>query len=384
MNQRSVAKNFIGATAITLLALSASTANAQFMGVFQGVTNVLTQVTGKIGNKVMGGENTKDIQAERDNFFSQLEVQTAGMSPEGKRAFLQSAEQQWGMAENAILMNNAQAVASRDAPLIDVGQAATAALGGVATQIGFSSIGGTDLGQVMTSSALRGVVSGVGGQGNQVYVPRAYGGGTDIGAVAAAGVTNVVGNTVSSGVGGFVGGLFGGNKAGALPGSKPFTEAKSVDPRDFFGFHPRETQAKDLYRNAGHYGWKRVETTANAQAYAPITGKGVARGAVFNFDPATGVVTAAFRVLGLQPIEFGQVVAAMNAHFGQPARFASAESIMRAVWEEGHFVINDGSRITVGWSASVPSIYANAMPALAPSAPPAQVTSHAPAQQDAP
>lgn len=343
------------------------------MGIFQGVTNVLTQVTGKIGNKVMGGETTKDLQVERDNFFAQLEVQTAGMSPEGKRAFLHSAEQQWGMAENAILMSNAQAVASRDAPLVDVGQAATAALGGVATQIGFSSIGGSDLGQVMTSSALRGIVGGVGGQAGQVYVPQAYGG-NDLGAVAAAGVTNAVGSGVSAGVGSFVGGLLGGNKGGAA-GSRPFKEAKAVDPRDFFGVHPRDMNAKDLYRNAGHYGWKRVETAAGAHAFAPITGKGVARGAVFNFDPSTGVVSAAFRVLALQPIDFGSVVAAMNEHLGQPARFASADTIMRAVWEEGHFVINDGARITVGWSGAVPAVYATAVPALTPTVAPSKVTS---------
>lgn len=357
-----------------LVFMSSAPAHAQFMGVFQGMSNVLTQVTGKIGNKVMGGESTKDLQAERDAFFAQLEVQTAGMSAEGKRAFMRNAEQQWGMAENAILMTNAQAVASRDAPLIDVGQAATAAIGGVATQIGFANIGGNDLAQTMTSSALRGIVGGVGGQPGQVYVPHARGG-NDIGAVAAASVTNAVGSSVTAGVGNFVGGLFGGTKGSAVPGSGPFKDPKSIDPRDFFGAHPKETHSKDLYRNAGHFGWKRVETAPGAQAFAPITGRGVARTAVFNYDTSSGSVTAAFRVLSLQPIEFGSVVAALNSHLGQPARFASADTIMRAVWEEGHFVINDGSRITVGWSAAVPPIYANAAPAITPSVAPMSATS---------
>lgn len=349
-----------------LALLTASPAHAQFMGIFQGVSNVLTQVTGKLGNKVMGGETTKDIQVERDNFFAQLEAHTAGMSPEGKRSFLQSAEQQWRMAEDAILMSNAQATASREAPLIDMGQVATAAIGGVATQIGFSSIGGADLGQVMTSSALQGIVGGVGGQPSAVYVARPYGGGGDIGAAAVASVASGVGSSVGAGLGGMVGGLFNGGKATGPAGTKPFQEAKAVDPRDFFGAHPKDTLAKDLYRNAGHHGWKRIETVPGAQAFAPITGRGIARGAVFNHDEATGAVTAAFRILALQPIDFGAVVVAMNEHLGQPARFASADHIMRAVWEEGHFVINDGSRITVGWSAAVPPLYARALPAVAP------------------
>ena len=356
-----------------LVFMSSVPAHAQFMGVFQGVSNVLTQVTGKIGNKVMGGESTKDLQAERDAYFAQLEVHTAGMSPEGKRAFMRSAEQQWGMAENAILMTNAQAVATRDAPLIDVGQAASAAIGGVATQIGFAGIGGSDLGQTMTSSALRGIVGGVGGQPGQVYVPRASGG-NDIGAVAAASVTNAVGSSVTAGVGNFVGGLFGGSKGSVPLGSGPFKDAKSIDPRDLFGAHPKATHSKDLYRNAGHFGWKRVETAPGAQAFSPITGKGVARSAVFNYDTSSGAVTAAFRVLSLQPIDFGSVVAALNDQLGQPARFASADTIMRAVWEEGHFVINDGARITVGWSAAVPPIYAAAAPAVTPAVAPMGTT----------
>lgn len=361
-----------------LVLLMAAPAHAQLMGIFQGVSSVLTQVTGKLGNKVMGGETTKDIQVERDNFFAQLEVQTAGMSPEGKRSFLQSAEQQWRMAEDAFLMSNAQAVASREAPLIDVGQVATAAIGGVATQIGFNSIGGADLGQVMTSSALQGIVGGVGGQPSAVYVPRPHGGG-DIGAAAVASVASGVGTSVGAGLGGFVGGLLNGGKASGPAGTKPFKDAKAVDPRDFFGSHPKDTVAKDLYRNAGHYGWKRIETVPGAQAFAPITGRGIARGAVFNHDEATGAVTAAFRILSLQPIDFGSVVVAMNEHLGQPARFASADKIMRAVWEEGHFVINDGSRITVGWSAAVPPIYAKAVSAVPPTAATSQSAAPSPA-----
>jgi hypothetical protein len=371
----------INASAI-LLMTAAAPAQAQFMGVFQGISNVLTQATGKIGNKVMGGETTKDLQVERDNYFAQLEVQTAGMSPAAKKSFLQSAEQSWGMAENAILMSNAQAVASREAPLVDLGQVATAAIGGVATQVGINSIGGSDLGQVMTSSAMRGIVGGVGGQPSQVYVPQAYGG-ADIGAVATASVTNAAGASVSTGVGNLVGGLFGRGKDSAPAVGAPFKEAKAVDPRDFFGHHPRETNAKDLYRNAGHYGWKRVETTTTAHAFSPITGKGVARAAIFNADPHSGAVIAAFRVLAVQPVQFGSVVVAMNEHMGQPARFASADSIMRAVWEDGSFVINDGARVTVGWSASVPAIYVKAPPAPAPAPVPAaasQATS-APVEQ---
>lgn len=297
---------------------------------------------------------------------------------EGKRSFLQSAEQQWRMAEDAFLMSNAQAVASREAPLIDVGQVATAAIGGVATQIGINSIGGADLGQVMTSSALQGIVGGVGGQPSAVYVPRPHGGG-DIGAAAVASVASGVGTSVGAGLGGFVGGLLNGGKASGPAGTKPFKDAKAVDPRDFFGAHPKDTVAKDLYRNAGHYGWKRIETVPGAQAFAPITGRGIARGAVFNHDEATGAVTAAFRILSLQPIDFGSVVVAMNEHLGQPARFASADTIMRAVWEEGHFVINDGSRITVGWSAAVPPIYAKAVSAVPPTAATSQSAAPSPA-----
>lgn len=314
----------LSAIAVTLVSITLP-AHAQFMGIFQGVTNAVGQVTNKLTNRAFAG-NGDDLQDARDKFFGQLDAQTAGMDDASKKQYRAAVEKQWPALEQAILLKNAQQQRDKDAPLIDLRQVAGAAVGGVAMQVGMNN-----------------AISGAGGGMTDVLRSKAMGGlidGTQSNVTAA---------------------LTEGKSPAAVPASAAdldFTPINAVNPLTFLGKHPRDLNAKDLYRENGFIGWKRMEQDSGAEAYAPITGEGQAQYAVFNFDPQTGTTKAAFRVLKASPVAFTSAVTAYSKMLGAEPRYASAGSILRAVWESGAFVAADASKLSAGWSSLVPAVYA--------------------------
>lgn len=353
---------------------ASSAAQAQFLGIFNGVTSAFTQVTGKLGNKITGGEKAKDIQAERDKFFSTAEAQMAGLDPAARQQLQATMAKSWSMAENSLLLANAQAQRAKDAPLIDLKQVARDTVGGLGAQVGMNSVfGGAGLGDVLKTATMDGVINGMGGQssagvatasrsGNYAAIngslEGAVTGGVQAGANAA--VAQGVTSSVSTGVSGLLGKLTG-------RGNSTFEASDATNPLSFLGKHPSELVGKDLYRENGFLGWKRIDASADlgAEAYAPITGDGPAKAAVFNYDKTTGSVTAAFRVLNADPGQFTNVVEAIAKQLGAAPRYASTGSVMRAVWESGAFVAADSAKVSAGWSAIVPQAYAAAGSAVA-------------------
>lgn len=357
--------------ATVALTLASTGAQAQMLGIFNGVTSVFSQVTGKIGNKITGGESAKDIQAERDKFFTNMEAQTAGMDPAAKTQLAATMEKSWGLAENAILMSNAQAQRAKDAPLIDFKQVAKDSMGGFSTGIGMASVFGNagGIGDIMRSASMDGLVDGMGGDSNasgamvnRLSAPAMAG--KDVSAATSngitAGVTGGAAATVRHSVGGAVSGLVG--KLGFGKHAVTFEATDSVNPLTFFGKHPSELAAKDLYRENGFMGWKRIDSSADlgAEAYAPLAGDEHVKAAVFNYDKTTKQVNVAFRVLTVPITEFNKVVELMGAKFGEQPRYASTGSVQRAVWSSGAFVAADTTKISLGWSHLVPAIYAAA------------------------
>lgn len=357
---------------VTLLCAGALVvpAHAQFLGILNGVTSVLNQATGKLGNKLTGGEQAKDIQAERDKFFATSDAQLAGLDPAARQQAQATLLKSWSFAENAMLLSNAQAKRAKDAPLVDFKQVARDAAGGLGVQVGMASVfGGAGLGDIVKSAAMDGVVSGVGGGESNSGVAVAQrrisplGTGMSLEGAVTAGASTAVAKTVSSSVSSGVGGLLGRLTGGA----GDFQASDEVHPLQFLGKHPSALSAKDLYRENGFLGWKRIDASAElgAEAYAPITGDGPAKAAVFNFDKGTGLVTAAFRVLSVEPAKFNAVVESYAKLLGAEPRYASTGAVLRAVWESGAFVSSDATKVNVGWSTLVPQAYAAAPPAVA-------------------
>jgi len=358
----------LAAAAALGLCLVSTASHAQFMGIFNGVASAVNQVTGKIGNKITGGETAKDIEAERQKFFSQFETQTAGMDAASKQQLMVSMEKSWGLTENALLMSNAQAQRAKDAPLLDIKQVALDSVGGFAAHAGLSAGLGGGLGDVMRSATMEGVIDGLGGPATGAAtmrpgLPVAAAG--DLGEATAAGITTgatgavskTVTNSVSSTVGGWAGKLgLGGAK------SANFEATDALSPVLFLSKHPAELRAQDLYRENGFLGWKRIDasTDLGAEAYAPIAGDDRVKAAVFNYDKSTGLVIVAFRVLAVGPTQFTQVVEAYSRQLGAAPRYASTGSVLRAVWEGGAFVTADAEKVSAGWSHLVPAVYAAA------------------------
>ncbi|MDR5798987.1 hypothetical protein [Caballeronia sp. LZ001] len=350
--------------------VSSAPAHAQFMGVFQAAMSVVNQATGKLGSKIMGADKPSDLEAERAKFFNAVETQTTGMDKASKAAFQAQLNNQWGSMENALLMRNAQLQHEKSAPLIDLKKVAQDAMGGMAVQMNISSItgGAGGIGDLMQGAAMNGIVSGVNGQpqGANQYARPVYHNGTMADAVTG-GLTNGAGTAVSGAVSGAVksavdnvGGVFGNSTSG------DYEITEGNDPAVFFGKAPAELSAKDLYRENGNLGWKRLDgSVAGAEAYAPIAGDEVAKAAVFNFDPATGQLKAAFRVLKATQVDFKKVVDAVSKKYQAQPRFASQGSVLRAVWENGMFVAADSTKVSAGWSSLVNSTYQKATPAVA-------------------
>lgn len=358
------------AFAAVALALFSPASHAQFLGIFNGVTSAVNQITGKIGNKLTGGESAKDVQAERDKFFANFAQQSAGMDEASKAQLRGTMEKSWSMAENALLMSNAQAQSAKDAPLVDFKKVAADSMGGFASQVGMNSVfGGAGLGDVLSTAMMDGVINGLGGQSGSAQAMAARAGSPgllatgDVGSAVYAGVssgaTRAAASTVSSGVSSAVGGFVGKFGFGE---AREFEATDAVHPLTFFGKHPSELQAKDLYRENGFLGWKRIDASADlgAEAYAPISGQGQAKASVFNYDKATGKVIVAFRVLAVAPTDFNRVIEAYSKQLGAAPRYASTGAVLRAVWKSGVFVTADATKISAGWSHLVPEVYAAA------------------------
>ncbi len=339
----------------TVTMMTAIPGHAQFLGILGGATSIFTQITGKIGNKITGGESATDIQVERDKYFSTMEQQLAGVDPASKPQLMATFAQQWSFAESAILMRNAQAQRQKDAPLVDMQQVLKDSLGGFSAQVGMAgAFGNASVMDVLGSSTLDGIISGVSGnepakagamraRGMQV----GYGGVTSVAGVAGAAMTSAVAGGVSSAVNGAV------TSAIRTSGSDPSYKFPAVaDPLSFFGKTPNSLVGKDLYRENGFIGWKRIDGSLEqgAEAYAPVSPDSVVKAAVFNFDKSTGSMKAAFRVLAAPPSDFTKVVEGLDVFLGIKGRYASTGASLRAIWPGGAFVTADTTRLVVGWS----------------------------------
>lgn len=287
-----------------------------------GVTNVVGQAAGNISNRMFSGDAV-DLQAAYDKFMADMASQTQGRAADYRTLI----DKHWSLTEQAILLRNAKLQGDKDAPIVDFNKAAKATVGG------------------LVDSA-----SGVGGS-------------------IAAGATSAISNSLLAGV---KQGVLGGSKStsSAFTPVEPtaldldFVPSERVHPLLFFGKHPRDLNAKDLYRDNGYLGWRRLEYDDEAAAFAHITGQDPqALYAVFNYDAETGNMKSAFRVLKVSPAAFTSVVTTYRATMGDP-RYASEPTVLRAIWENGAFVTADAERLSVGWAASVPYMFALTPPLL--------------------
>jgi hypothetical protein len=348
---------------------AAAPAHAQLLGVLNGVMNVANQATAKVGDKLLGADKPVDIEHEREKFMAAIQAQTAGMSPAAKARVLAT----WDLAEQGFLMQNAQAHKRANGPMIDWKEAAKQAAGGVMVDRGmaniFTSSGG--LGSVLSGAAMDGIIAGstgsapARGQRGSLAATASQvglaGGATALADAGKAGVEQGVAATVTGAVSGITGKAMA--QLGFGASAKGYELAESAHPERFFGKHPSTFSKRDLYRENGNIGWKRIESSATAEAYAPVTGDDAASAAVFNFDPKTDAVVAAFRILTVTPDEFSRVVDGVSKALGMAPRYASKGSVMRAVFENGAFVTADGTKVTLGWSQIVTGLYAGATPA---------------------
>ena len=235
---------------------------------------------------------------------------------------------QWPAIENQLLLANAQLQAKKDAPLLSLSDVAKATVSGIAAQTGMNAAivnhTTSPLGGILQSNALTGVISGA---------------------------ENVAREVLSGGAG----------AAGALTATGlDFPASDAVHPLIFLGEHPGALLARNLYRSNGFLGWKRIEQSANAQAYASVTGEGAVQYVVYMHDEQSGSVSSAFRVFKVSPAAFGSAVQAYTTMLGAAPRYASEGNVLRAVWESGAFVTADGQKLSAGWSHAVPQLFASA------------------------
>jgi len=358
------------AAAFVMLAESAP-ANAQFLGVFQGAMSVLNQATGKLGSKLTGADKPTDLEAERTKFYGAIETQSAGLDANSKQVLRSQLDNQWANIENTMLMRNAQLQHDKSAPLIDLKKVATDTMGGMAVQMNINSvIGGSGMTELMQGAAMNGIIDGVNGRQTTTptYTRATYNETNTLSNAVTSGATTAAGNAVGSVVSNTVSGAVGqlsGQVSGSGSDGYEITEAN--DPSVFFGKSPTEFQAKDLYRENGFLGYKHLSgaTTKGTEAYAPVAGDDLVKAAVFNYDPTTGKMNAAFRVLKATQVDFMKIVAAVSKKEQAQPRFASQGSVLRAVWENGVFVAADPTKVSAGWSSLVSTTYQKAPPAVA-------------------
>lgn len=322
------------------------------MGLLNGVMNVANQATSKVGDKLLGADKPVDIEHEREKFQAAMQVQTAGMDATAKARLLAT----WDLAEQGFLMQNAQAYKRATGPMIDWKAAAKETAGGVMLDRGMSTIfsGGNGLSGMLSGAAMDGIIAGStgsapsSGQRSRVTATQeGLAGGLDALADAGkAGVEQGVAGSVAGAVSGITGKAMAQFGLGAA--SKEYEVTDAVHPERFFGKHPSAVSKRELYRENGNMGWKKVEASATAEAYAPVAGDDLASASVFNIDAGTGMVVAAFRILTVQPADFSRVVDGVSKRLGKAPRYASQGSVMRAVFENGAFVTADSAKVTLG------------------------------------
>lgn len=367
-------KHTIGAVVVSTAALACTSAHAQFMGIFQGVKSAANQVTGKIGNKITGGEKPVDLEQERTKFYSAVEESSKGMDEQTKNLLRSNMEAKWQFAEQSFLMRNAQASRAKSAPLVDFKKVALDAVGGAALQSGMNIavLGNAGLGGVLQSAAMDGIVAGVGGKSAAGNPAAARLGAATMGSRAAgvlpgagmvrAGMTASVAGAATTAVSGVVASGVEQTMSSMTPAQPlgpEYVVDETNDPLDFFGKHPQEWLARDLYRENGNLGWKLIERASDktSEAYAPVAGDEHVKVAIFNIDPASGKINAAFRILNVAPNDFVRVVFGVAKKLHAEPRYASQGKVLRAVWENGAFVAADATNLSVGWSALVPATY---------------------------
>lgn len=115
--------------------------------------------------------------------------------------------------------------------------------------------------------------------------------------------------------------------------SAEFAIDESIDPLVFVGRHPKELLAKDLYRENGFLGWRRIEASPEprTEAYAPVAGDAQVKASVYHYDQASGAVIAVFRLLAVVPTDFKKVVDALAAKLQAEPRYASEGAVLRAM-----------------------------------------------------
>lgn len=334
------------------------------MGLLNGVMNVANQATSKVGDSLLGADKPVDLEAERNKFMKAIEAQTAGLDKDAKARVLAG----WNLAEQGFLMRNAQIQRKASGPLIDWKEAAREAAGGVMVDRGMAGIfaGGDGLGSVLSGAAMDGILAGATGSpavpsqsARQAQMPLGMGGAAGIVEAGKAGVQNGIAGSVAGTLSGFT------SKAMAQIGigKEPYALTDAVHPERFFGKHPSSLSKRDLYRENGFICWKRIDANATAEAYGPVAGDDAASAAVFNFDPKSESVVAAFRILAARPEDFNRVVEGVSASLGKSPRYASQGSVMRAVYDSGAFVTADAAKVTLGWSQVASTTYASAAPA---------------------
>ena len=309
--------------AAAVLALTPAVAQAQFLGVFNGVSNVIGQVTSKATSSLLAGKG-EDLQEAHDKFFGQIDAQTAGMDAAAKANHRKLIEQQWPSMEQALLISNAQLQKKKEAPLLDIGEAANAAVGGAVSQAGLNA-------------AISAPFAGTGGS-------------------ILSGAMGDIMNTARTASSALVSKIVDGNSPSA-PSDLNFKPGKELHPLQFLGSHPSTLNVDELYRENGFLGWKRMEQSNDAAAFAHILGEGQAQYAVYKHDAQTRAMTSAFRVLKVSPAAFSAAVTEFADMLDAQPRYASQGSMLRAVWASGAFVTADSEKISVGWSQMAADTY---------------------------
>ena len=307
-----------------LLALTPTLSHAQFLGIFNGVSNVIGQVTSKATSNLLAGQG-EDLQAAYDKFFGAIDAQTEGMDAAAKKNHRKLLEKQWPTMELALLTQNAELQRKKSAPLLDLGEAANAAASGAVNQAGMNAT----------------IASSFGGTGGSI-LSGAMG---DIMQTAKGASSALIGKMT--------------DKGASQPTDLNFKPGPELNPLSFFDRHPSTLNPKELYRENGFLGWKRMEQGQNASAYAPVLGDGAAQYAVFKHDVHTGAMVSAFRVLKVSPAAFSAAVSEFSNMLAAQPRYASQGAVLRAVWENGAFVTADAQKMSVGWSENAASTYAS-------------------------
>jgi hypothetical protein len=366
--------------ALTLACSLPLSVHAQLMGIFQAGTSVFVQATSKLGAQLTGQNKPQNLEAEREKFFASAQGQFAGMDPATRKQLTALMEKQWSTAEDAILMRNGQAARGEAAPVVDFGKVARDALGGFAVDTGIAAgVTPSGLGGVVQSATLAGLVSGTGSQATGVTPVMAVSGQSALamsGGFSGAVMTDIAGSgrsavatagtaAMTSGVSSFVAAQVsrGMESFGfGVGGTDAFVLSPTTDPTAFFGKRPGELSARDLYRENGNLGYKRVEflPESGTEAYVPLGGDPAIKAIVYQYDASSGTLRAAFRILKLKPLDFKRVVDGVAQKLGAQPRYSGTESMMRALWADGTFVTADAAQVTAGWSALVPQVYANA------------------------